>query len=246
MIAIVAAALTVAGCGGNGSASDATPVVVSAAASLTEALDACQDDIAGIRPRLSFAGSDELAAQIRQGVKPDVYLAANTKLPDQLAQEGRLGAPVEFATNRLVLAVPKDSRIRSVDDLTESGVTLVIGSASVPVGSYTRDVLARLGPATSKAILAHVRSNEPDVKGVVGKLVQGAADAGFVYNTDVVATNGELMAIELPAKLQPSVAYGGGVVRDAPHPTAARTYLDSVTSGACAKALRAAGFGAPT
>ena len=33
--------------------------------------------------------------------------------------------------------------------------------------------------------MANVRSEEPDVKGVVGKLTQGAADAGFVYLTDV-------------------------------------------------------------
>ena len=60
--------------------------------------------------RLSFAGSDELAAQIHQGVKPDVYAAANTKLPDALHEEGLLEQPVEFATNEFVLAVPKDSR----------------------------------------------------------------------------------------------------------------------------------------
>jgi molybdate transport system substrate-binding protein len=240
-----------AGCGGGGDAGTqaggggdgAQTVVVSAASSLTEALTACQHAVPGVRPRMSFAGSDELAAQIRQGVKPDVYLAANTKLPDQLAQEGRLATPVQFATNTLALAVPADSRITSLDDVAKHGVTLVIGSASVPIGSYTRDVLGRLGPDEAKAILANVRSNEPDVKGIVGKLTQGAADAGFVYNTDVTATKGRLKAIGLAADLQPGVANGGGVVKGAPHPDAARAYLDSVTSGACAQALRDAGFG---
>src|SRR4029453_1125172 len=56
--------------------------------------------------RLSFAGSDELAAQIRQGVKPDVFAAANTKLPDALFAEGRVDKPGSVATNELVLAVP--------------------------------------------------------------------------------------------------------------------------------------------
>jgi molybdate transport system substrate-binding protein len=251
-LALLAAACLAAGCGddepttttANGGGATQT-VVVSAAASLTEALTACQDDVPGVRPRMSFAGSDELAAQIRQGVKPDVYLAANTKLPDQLEQEGKLGAPVEFATNDLVLAVPADSRITSLDGVAERGVTLVIGSESVPVGSYTRDVLGRMGQDEAKAVLANVRSNEPDVKGIVGKLTQGAADAGFVYNTDVTATKGRLKAIALPADLQPSVAYGAGVVEGAPHPDAAATYLESVTSGACARALRDAGFGPP-
>ena len=43
-----------------------------------------------------------------------------------------------------------------------------------------------------------MRSNEPDVAGVVGKVAQGAVDAGFVYVTDVEATEGKLKAIDLP------------------------------------------------
>ena len=69
---------------------------------MTEALTTCSQDFSGADVRLSFAGSDELAAQIRQGVKPDVYAAANTKLPEELNKEGLLSKPVEFATNELV------------------------------------------------------------------------------------------------------------------------------------------------
>ena len=71
-----------------------------------------------------------------------------------------------------MLAVPKDSRIDSIDDLTKEGTTVAIGSESVPIGAYTRETLAKLPPAQEKAILANVRSNEPDVKGIVGKLTQ--------------------------------------------------------------------------
>ena len=85
----------------------------------------------------------------------------------------------------------------SVEDLTKDGTTFVIGSESVPIGAYTRETLAKLPPDQEKAILANVRSNEPDVKGIVGKLTQGAADAGFVYVTDVNATGGDLKAIKL-------------------------------------------------
>ena len=62
--------------------------------------------------KLSFGGSDELAAQIRQGVKPDVFAAANTKLPDELNGEGLVEKPVVFATNELVIAVPRGQRHR--------------------------------------------------------------------------------------------------------------------------------------
>jgi molybdate transport system substrate-binding protein len=211
---------------------------------MTEALEACSPDFADATVRLSFAGSDELAAQIRQGVKPDVYAAANTRLPDELNSEGLLGRPVEFATNTFVLAVPDDSEITSVEDLTADGVKVAVGSESVPIGSYTRESLAKLPPSQEMAILANVRSNEPDVKGIVGKLTQGAADAGFVYVTDVNATNGQLKAIELPPELEPEVTYAAGVVDGAEQPAEARAYLDGLVDGGCADALQAAGFGA--
>jgi molybdate transport system substrate-binding protein len=211
---------------------------------MTEALEACRTDFADATVRLSFAGSDELAAQIRQGVKPDVYAAANTRLPDELHSEGLLETPVEFATNTFVLAVPEESDIDSLDDLAADGVKIVIGSESVPIGSYTRATLAKLPAAEEEAILANVRSNEPDVKGIVGKLAQGAADAGFVYVTDVNATNGRLKAIELPASLEPEVTYAAGVVEGAEQPAEAQAYLDGLIEGGCADALSEAGFGA--
>ena len=247
--AVVAIALTLAsaGCGDDESTASSDGgkprLVVSAAASMTEALEACAPDFSGATVRLQFAGSDELAAQIRQGVKPDVYAAANTTLPEELNEEGLLGEPVEFATNEFVLAAPKDSDIDSIDDLTGGDVKIAIGSEDVPIGSYTRETLAKLPPDQEKAILDNVRSNEPDVKGIVGKLTQGAADAGFVYVTDVNATDGELKAIKLPADLHPTVTYGAGVVEGAKEPEQAQTFVDQLVSGPCADALEEAGFG---
>jgi molybdate transport system substrate-binding protein len=230
-----------AGCGGDDDEDGVgvPRITVSAASSMTEALEACSPT-----DRLQFAGSDELAAQIEQGVKPDVYAAANTKLPDELYDKGLVKQPVKFATNELVLAVPKGSDIDSVDDLTAKGVKIAIGAEEVPIGSYTRDSLAKLPPAQSKAILANVRSNEPDVKGIVGKLTQGAVDAGFVYVTDVNATNGRLKAIDLPTEVEPQVTYEAAVVKGAKHPEQAKAYLDGLLDGGCADSLQKAGFGA--
>ena len=251
LLGVLACAVLAAGCGddddsGGGSSDSPTRLVVSAASSMTEALEKCAPefgDAENADVKLSFAGSDELAAQIRQGAPVDVYAAANTKLPDELNADGLLEKPVEFATNEFVLAVPKGSEIDSVDDLTKEGTTVVIGSESVPIGAYTRETLAKLPPDQEKAILANVRSNEPDVKGIVGKLTQGAADAGFVYVTDVNATNGELKAIDLPADLEPQVTYGAGVVTKAKQPDLAQKFVDGLTDGDCADALSAAGFG---
>lgn len=234
---------------GGGSATPTRPsgrVVVSAATSLKQALTTYGDAFAGGEVRLSFAGSDELAAQIRQGVKPDVFASANTKLPDQLFAEGLVETPVRFATNELVLAVPAGgTAVRSVDDLAADGVTIAVGAEGVPVGDYTRKVLDRLPATQAKAILANVRSNEPDVGGVVGKLTQGAVDAGFVYRSDVRGAGGRLRAIELPDDLKPTVEYGVALVRGAPNPEGGKAFVDGLLDGAGARALAASGFGRP-
>ena len=244
---ILAVAAVVAGCGGGDEQTAEQParqpLVVSAAASLKDAFTSYGASFRGADVKLSFAGSDELAAQIRQGVKPDVFAAANTKLPDELFAPGLVEKPTVFAGNELVIAVPASrTKIHSLDDLAAPGVKLAIGAKGVPVGDYTRKVLDGLPAAQRKAILENVRSNEPDVKGVVGKLTQGAVDAGFVYRSDVRAADDELKAITLPAALEPKVAYGAAVVKGAKHPEQARAFVRGLLDGAGAKALQAAGF----
>jgi molybdate transport system substrate-binding protein len=149
LLALAAGLVVLAGCGDDSTVSgggDKPQLVVSAASSMKEALTACAPGFADASVKLQFAGSDELAAQIRQGVPVDVFASANTKLPDALAQEGKLDRPVTFATNQLVLAVPADgAKVDGLDALAQPGVTLVIGAEGVPVGDYTRTVLAKLG-----------------------------------------------------------------------------------------------------
>jgi molybdate transport system substrate-binding protein len=238
------AALVLGGCGDDEAARPS--LTVSAAASLKAAFTSYGKQFPDATARFSFAGSDELAAQIEQGVKPDVYAAANTRLPDELFAKGLAERPTVFAGNRLVLAVPaSEAKVASLQDLEGAGVKVAIGSAEVPVGAYTRTVLEKLPARRRDAILANVRSEEPDVAGITGKLTQGAVDAGFLYVSDVRATDGELEAIELPSELQPEVAYGVAVVKGAKHPEQARAFVAGLLDGAGAQALADAGFEPP-
>jgi len=240
-----AAVLLVAGCGGSSSSSNPT-LKVSAAASLKKALTAYGGQLDGAKAAFSFAGSDQLAAQIEQGAKPDVYAAANTKLPGQLYSKGFVEKPVVFATNTLVIAVPAAStNITSLDDLAKKGLKIAAGAASVPVGSYTQKVLGQLPAGERAAITKNIVSSEPDVSSVVGKVAEGAADAGFVYITDVKAAGDKLKAIQIPASLSPTAAYGAAVVKGAAHEKQAREFVDGLVSGKGQDQLRAAGFGAP-
>lgn len=249
----LAAALALTACGSDGnddgttaSSGERPTLTVLAAASLTEALTSCTEDYAPATVRLSFGGSDELAAQIRRGVGGDLFAAANTKLPEQLAAEGDVDAPVGFAANELVLAVPSARpKVSDLDDLVrDESLKLAIGSDSVPVGSYTRTALERLPRQQRDAILDRVRTEEPDVKSVLAKLQRGVVDAAFVYRTDVQATKGRVVAIPLPENLQPTVAYDAAVISGGRREAAA-ALLEDLRTGTCQGALRDAGFLAP-
>ncbi|HKP18431.1 MAG TPA: molybdate ABC transporter substrate-binding protein [Gaiellaceae bacterium] len=211
---------------------------VFAAASLTEVLP-----VVDKLPRYSFGGSDQLAFQIQQGAPADVFAAASPKYPELLYQQGLVQKPIPFVTNTLVLIVPKTNPagIHSVLDLTRPGVKVVIGDAGVPVGSYTRTVLSNLG--ISAAVLKNVASQETDVKGVVGKVVLGEADAGFVYATDVRPVLGKVGVIRIRESAQPHVVYEVAVVKKSTHLRAAYAYVTKLIRPQAQRTFVKYGFG---
>jgi molybdate transport system substrate-binding protein len=233
ILAAATVMFVMAACGGDGR------LKVFAAASLTEVFERIDPDA-----RYNFAGSDELAAQIRQGAPADVYAAASEVLPDELHADGLIEEPGPFATNRLVLIVPRDNPagIVSVSDVARPGVKLVIGAEGVPVGDYTRTVLENLNALD---VLERVVSEEQDVKAVVGKVALGEADAGFVYATDVQPVVDDVIAIELPAAGQPEVTYAIAVVDAADNGDEAESFVESVLSDRGRRLLQEAGFGIP-
>jgi molybdate transport system substrate-binding protein len=214
-------------------------ITVYAAASLTGAFPKIDR-----APRYSFAGSDQLAFQITQGAPADVYAAASPKYPDKLYADGLVEKPRAFATNELVLIVPRENEagIHSVFDLQRNGIRIVIAAKGVPVGDYTRKALAALG---LNAVLQNVVSEDDDVKGVVAKIALGEADAGFVYRTDVLAALRDVFAIKLPARAQPSIVYEIAVVKASHHRATARAFVARVLGARGRSALRRAGFGMP-
>jgi molybdate transport system substrate-binding protein len=214
------------GCGSG----DEPGLTVSAASSLKAAFTEYAEGFEGAEVRLAFAGSDQLAAQIRSGAKPDVFAAANTELPARLHREGLVEAPVVFASNRLVVAVRDDGDVDTFDQLDDPGVKVAVGSRSVPVGEYTRDALRRSGFRIDPA------SEEPDVSSIVARVRAGAVDAGFVYATDVRPV-AELRAIELPVRTR--VRYAAAVVEGSEEVEQARAFVAGLRG---AGALRAAGF----
>jgi molybdate transport system substrate-binding protein len=235
-LAVLALGLVLAPAGG---ATDQARLSVFAASSLTEVFPAIDRG-----PSYSFGGSNQLAFQIRQGAPADVFASAAPSYAQELFRDGLVERPRTFTANALVLAVPRSnpSRVRTIWDLRDKQVRLVVGSAAVPIGDYTRRVLRRLGLTS---ILDKAVSQEPDVKSIVGKLALGEADAGFVYRTDVRAASGRLRAVSIPAWAQPAVRYQVAVVRASRSRAAARRYVASLSTPRAKRLLRNAGFTIP-
>jgi molybdate transport system substrate-binding protein len=234
---LVAAVAACAALASGAQASTQAQLTVYAAASLTDVfpkIDASQ--------RYAFGGSNTLAAQIQQGAPADVFASANMTLPNQLSAKGLCSKPVVFTRNTLVIVVPRanPARIRSVYDLTRSGVKLVVAGPGVPVGGYTLQVLKNMN--LSAAVTKNVVSQETDVREVLSKVALGEADAGFVYSTDAKTVPGRVTTVKVPAWAQPKVQYGMCVVASSGNKTDARAFVNRVLGKAGQARLLAAGF----
>jgi molybdate transport system substrate-binding protein len=216
------------------------PATVYAAASLTDVLPKVSPS-----SRYQFAGSNQLALQLTRGAPADAFASASPVYTQQLFRDGLVERPRTFATNSLVLAVPRSNpaKIRSVFDLAKRPkLKLVVAGKKVPIGLYTREVLQRL---SLLRVLRNAVSQEPDVKGIVGKLALGEADAGFVYATDVRAASSRLIAIPLPQRSQPTVRYEVAVVKESGNREGALEFVADLLSTDGRRELRRAGFGLP-
>ncbi|UGS33804.1 molybdate ABC transporter substrate-binding protein [Capillimicrobium parvum] len=242
---LAAVALAAAGCGSDSQGGDrggpGASATVYAASSLRDVLP--EIDPAA---RFSFGGSDTLQLQIERGAPADAFASAAPTQAEALFAEGRCERPVAFATNRLVLIVPREGRgaVTSLGDLGRGGHRLAVGAAGVPVGDYTRRLLAALG--RDDVLRDNAVSQEKDVAGIVAKVALGSADAGFVYRTDGLASRGRTRTIALPEGAQPPVRYlACAVRRDGARSAAAQAFLVRLRSDAGRAALRRAGFVLP-
>jgi molybdate transport system substrate-binding protein len=255
---LVLFAIVAVGCGGS-SGSDSSPssakLTVLAAASLTKVFPQIgalfTKSHPGVTFAWSFAGTDQLAAQIEQGARADVFAGASTKYGDQLADGGQIDPYSIFCTNQLVLITPaaNPAGITSLQHLQTKPVKLVIGSETVPIGTYTRTVLTNLdsvyGSGYSDAVLGKVVSNEDSVTSIVAKVVSGEADAGFVYVTDALAAGTKVKYLTLPADAQAVAKYPIAVVKDSNQAAVSKEFADFVLTPPAQDLLKKAGFGPP-
>ncbi|WP_027481161.1 molybdate ABC transporter substrate-binding protein [Deinococcus pimensis] len=231
-------------------------VTVFAAASLTDAfteLGKAFDARTGNRTTFQFAGSQALRTQLENGARADVYASANAAQFDPLVTKGLVTQGQVFARNRLAVIVPANSaRVRTLADLVTPGLKVVVADRTVPVGDYTRRMLAAIdkagtyGKDYSARFLRNVVSEEPNVRQVALKVQLGEADAAVVYTTDVTPSlRASVRTVALPTRFNQTAAYPVGVVANSNAPAAARAFVAYVQSPEGQRVLRKWGFLAP-
>jgi molybdate transport system substrate-binding protein len=227
----LACAAVLAGCG------DDERLTIFAASSLTDVLPALDGEA-----EYSFASSGTLATQIREGAPADVMVSADAAPAQELAAEGLLDDPRPLATNTLALLVPEGNPdgIRGLADLRRPGIRFVIADEGVPLGDYTRELLAELGQSD---LAERAASYETDAAATVGKVALGEADAAIGYTTD--AARARVEALELPADAQPRIVYTIAVVAGTDLGGPAAAFVDRALGPDGRELLAAGGFGPP-
>lgn len=204
---MVAALLTLTGCAPSKPATSST-LVIFAAASLsdaaTEMAAAFEQRHPGVKVRINFAGSQTLLTQILEGAEADVFAPASEKQMKALVLAGLVSSPPSIqATNSLagITSSSANARVRSMADLDNPGVKVVLAASQVPAGEYAVQVLENLnqvyGAGYSARVLANTVSYENSVKAVAAKVLLGEADAAIVYLSDAAAAG--LVTLPIPA-----------------------------------------------
>ncbi|MEH1936401.1 MAG: molybdate ABC transporter substrate-binding protein [Nostoc sp.] len=225
-----------------------TSILVSAAASLKEALEEIkplyQQSKSDVNLSYNFGASGALQQQIEQGAPADIFISAGKKQMDALEEKGLLlpGSRTNLANNRLVLIVAQDVvGISSFYDLTDSKIKkIAIGEPrSVPAGQYGEQVLKKLklyDRVKSKLVFAN------NVRQVLAAVESGNAEAGLVYATDAKISNKVKVVVAADDKFHSPIVYPVAIIKSSKNTSAAKEFVEFLSGSEVKTVLKKYGF----
>jgi molybdate transport system substrate-binding protein len=230
-------------------ADESQPVLVFAAASLTDVLDELGKAFTAqthIEVKSSLAASSALAKQIEAGAPADLFFSADLEWMDYLDQRKLLepGSRRDVVLNRLVLIAPADSKV-SVKIAPGFDLLKALGDGklatgdpdSVPVGKYAHAALEKLG-AWDRVSSRIVRAE--NVRAALAFVARGEAPLGIVYRTDALAEKRVRIVDEFPQDSHPPVTYPIALTTNAS--AQAQKFEDFVTGDAAKAIFKKFGF----
>ena len=245
-------------------AAQSVELIVFAAASLTETLNAIGESYTEhpeVTFRFNFDSSGTLKTQIQEGADCDLFISAGQKQMNQLditasADVNKDGldfvdadSRVNLLENKVVLCVPEgsDKGIDSFDALAEhlkaQDILFCMGNSDVPVGQYTQKILAYYQLDEAALAAAGVITYGSNVKEVTTQVTEGSVDAGVVYCTDAYSA-GLTPVDEATKEMCGQVIYPAAVLKAAPNAEAAKEFLAYLQTDKAMTVFEGVGFSA--
>ena len=238
-------------------------LIVFAAASLTETLNAIAETYSAENPGVTFSfnfdSSGTLKTQIQEGADCDLFISAGQKQMNQLDSTASADvntegldfvdsdSRVDLLENKVVLCVPEngDKGIDSFDSLAEhlkaGDILFCMGNSDVPVGQYTQKILAYYALDEEALAAAGVITYGSNVKEVTTQITEASVDAGVVYCTDAFSA-GLTPVDEATKEMCGQVIYPAAVLKAAPNAEAAREFLAYLQTDRAATVFESVGF----
>ena len=244
-------------------AGESVELIVFAAASLTETLNAIAETYSAENPGVTFSfnfdSSGTLKTQIQEGADCDLFISAGQKQMNQLDSTASADVNtegldfvdsdtrVDLLENKVVLCVPEsnDKGIDSFDSLAEhlkaQDILFCMGNSDVPVGQYTQKILAYYDLDEEALAAAGVITYGSNVKEVTTQVSEASVDAGVMYCTDAFSA-GLTPVDEATKEMCGQVIYPAAVLKAAPHADAAKEFLAYLQTEEAGKVFEGVGF----
>jgi len=249
LISFIVSNLVLFGCIQNQNKDETVELLVSAAASLTDALEEIKElyteENKNITVTYNFAGSGSLQQQIEQGAPVDVFISAASRYMNDLEQKNLImdGTRIDLVMNKLVLIVPAASDVQSDDFqvlVKDEIKKIAIGEpASVPAGKYATQVFEHFG------ILKDIEAKfiyGKDVRQVLTWVETNNVDAGIVYASDAVQADKIRILSEAPEGSHEPIIYPAAVIKNSRHAEQAQNFLDFLTTSRAQEIFARHGF----
>lgn len=241
LLAVLAVPVLGAGCGGT---SGPVTLTVLADSSLTEVFGeigtAYAQERPGVRLRFEFGAAPDLAARLSGHEPGDVLVTTDIASMDEEREHLSPRRRIVALGSLTVAVAPGDPRgIRDLRDLTRPGLRVVAGAESVPVGRYTRQVLAKAGTPV------RFSAQEISARAVLDRVRSGEADAGLVYVTDLASAGVAASSVPIPARLNVTAVFPAAAISDGGHPAETDGFLSWLVAPAARKLFNKYGFATP-
>ena len=245
LVAGLASLIFISACASSSESQAQTTIEVYAASSLATPFayaGLAFEENTGVKVQFNLGASSDLARFVQEGAPADVFASADVANMDKVESQDLLDSPsVIFATNYLEIIVEKGNplNISSLEDLSNPDLIFVTTNPDVPIGKYTAEVLRKAGVSVTPD------SFESNVKGIMLKVASGEADAGIVYHSEVIASDGQVEGVKIPTEFNIVAKYPIGIIKNSENKEQAQDFIDFLLSPKGQALLTQYGFKTP-